>query len=308
LQSTAAVLSVSAAGFGLLAVKRRLPGVPFVMQAHGTSWAEVRSKWRSRRLKGIASSARNLLWLPRDLATYGRFDALVAVGEPVRAALCSAPIRWFTRAGSIHLIENGVDSGLFRPDPESRREVRERLGVAEHTPVMLSANRLHAQKGTHHGLAGIACLANRLPEFRYLIAGDGPERDSLKSAVRAAGLNGSVKLLGRVDRSELAWWMRGADALLFLTEREEGLPLNVLEALATGLPVVTSEHLTIFESAAIHAVDPRDPRMVCEALLRALRQRGEATGVSLLPATFELKHAARRYLSLFGLRPEAVRL
>jgi glycosyltransferase involved in cell wall biosynthesis len=304
LHSTAAVLSVSAAGFGLLPLKRSLPGVPFVMQAHGTSWAEARSKWRSRRMRSIASSARNLLWLPRDLAAYGRFDAVVAVGEPVRASLRSAPIRWLTRAESIHLIENGVDRTLFRPDSRSRREARARLGVDERTPIVLSANRLHVQKGTHHGVAAMGCLARTMPDVRYLIAGDGPERDPLQSAVRAAGLQGAVKFLGRVDRSELALWMHGADALLFLTEREEGLPLNVLEALATGLPVITSKHLKLFESSALHAVDPRDPVRVCEELARILGS-GERSRVSLLPPTFELGYAARRYLSLFGLRAES---
>src|SRR6185437_5959995 len=180
LQSTAAVLSISAAAFGLLPMKRRLRGVPIVMQAHGTSWAEVRSKWRSRRMKSIASSAVNLLWLPRDLAAYGKFDAVIAVGERVRASLRSAPISWFTRADSIHLVENGVDSSLFHPDSESRREVRARLGVDEQTPVVISANRLHIQKGTHHCIAAIARFARTMPGIRYLIAGDGPERDSLE--------------------------------------------------------------------------------------------------------------------------------
>ncbi|HJS91187.1 MAG TPA: glycosyltransferase family 4 protein [Steroidobacteraceae bacterium] len=304
LQSTAAVLSVSAAGFGLLPIKRRLPHVPFVMQAHGTSWAEVRSKWRSRRLKSMVSSARNLLWLPRDLASYGRFDAVVAVGERVRASLRSAPIKWFTRAESIHLIENGVDSSLFRPDPESRREVRARLGVDERTPVVISANRLHVQKGTHLCIAAIADLARSGCGVRYVIAGDGPERDSLKEAIHAAGLDGSVTLLGRIGRSELAWWMRGADAMLFLTQRDEGLPLNILEALATGLPVVASKHLQTFASAAIHEVDPRDPKIVCGALIRALGQSGERTPFSLLPAVFELRLAVRRYLTLFGLHAD----
>jgi glycosyltransferase involved in cell wall biosynthesis len=92
--------------------------------------------------------------------------------------------------------------------------------------------------------------------------------------------------------------------MLFLTERDEGLPLNVLEALATGIPVVTSSHLKIFESSAIHAVDPRDLPMVCGALTRALGESGGRTGVSRLPPTFELRHAARRYLSLLGLRPD----
>ncbi|HEY1889182.1 MAG TPA: glycosyltransferase family 4 protein [Steroidobacteraceae bacterium] len=303
LKSTAAILSVSAAAFGLLPMKRRFRGVPIVMQAHGTSWAEVRSKWRSRRMRSIASSTVNLLWLPRDIAAYRKFDTIVAVGEPVRASLRSAPISWFTRPESIHLIENGVDASLFRPDTESCREVRARLGVDEQTPVVISANRLHVQKGTHHCIAAIAGLVRTMPGIRYLIAGDGPERDSLERAVRSAGLSTCVQLLGRLDRNELAWWMRGADALLFLTERDEGLPLNVLEALATGLPVVTSDHLKIFESPAIHAVDPRDPNMVCDALVRILA-KAERTDVSRLPPIFELQHAARRYLSLLRLRPD----
>lgn len=70
MESTQAVLSVSAAGFGILPLKRRLTNIPFVMQAHGTSWGEVLSKWRSRRPKSILTLLRNVLWLGRDLYSY----------------------------------------------------------------------------------------------------------------------------------------------------------------------------------------------------------------------------------------------
>lgn len=302
--SALAVLSVSAAGFGLLPLKRRLTDIPFVMQAHGTSWAEVVSKWRSRRLRSITSSARNLLWLPRDMHAYGRFDAVIAVGEKVSDSLRSAPAKWFVRPESVHLISNGVDARLFRPDSQSRGEVRARLGIDEQVPVLISANRLHRQKGTHHCLEAVSHFARRVPEFRYVIAGDGPDQAFLQSAIRNYGLGGSVRMLGRVAREELAWWLRGADVLLFLTEHEEGLPLNVLEALATGVEVVASEHLRLFESSSIHRADPRDPEKVREVLGRVLAGRGNFARSCRLPPTFELQYAARQYLSVLGLRAD----
>lgn len=299
LKSTHAVLSVSAAGFGVLALKPRLKSVPFVMQAHGTSWAEIVSKWRSRRIRNLVSSLNNFIWMPRDMWAYRRFDAVVAVGEKVQNSLRSAPTKWLVRPHSVSVIANGVDVGLFRPDPKSRREVRARLGIDERAPVVVSANRLHVQKGTHHCLEAIAKFGRIAPEFRYLVAGDGPEFDSLRSIIRHYGLERSVLLMGRVERTDLAWWLRGADALLFLTEREEGLPLNVLEALATGVPIVASKCLTVLESPDIHRVDPRKPGEVCDALNKVISEGRNAEKCSRLPPAFELQYAARQYLSMF---------
>jgi glycosyltransferase involved in cell wall biosynthesis len=293
----AAILSVSAAGFGLLKLKNRFAGVPFIMQAHGTSWDEILSKWRSGSPKSILKSGRNLYWLPKDLAAYRKFDTVVAVGETVAASLARPPISLFLPAAKRMLIANGIDTTLFGPSLAARQNLRRRLDVSDNTKVIISANRLHAQKGTANGIEAFSLLARGNPSHQYWIAGDGPEAEHLKSLAAQRGVQNQVRFLGRLDRAILATHMQAADVFLFLTERVEGLPLNVLEALASGLPAVVSSDIGLFNTKSLIPVAPRN-HSEAAAALRQAALAGAVERSSLLPPEYDIKTCARAYLSL----------
>lgn len=295
LKTTQAVLSVSAAAFSILPLKKKLPGVTFIMQAHGSSWGEVISKWRSHRFKAILSSALNLLWLPKDLLSYPKFDVVVAIGERVYRDLTTSPASWTLPKSKVRLINNGIDTSIFRPSIEGRRATRIRLGLAEDTPVLISASRLHAQKGVVNTLRAFALLLKDIPKAMYLIAGDGPERANLEAICSELGISDHVKFLGTLDRPELAKTLQAGDAFIFLTERVEGLPLNIMEALASGLPAVVSEHLCLFPSPAIHLLPPRDCSSVKSCIYKLLT-KNESQQPSQLPNEFELTHSSQKYL------------
>ena len=129
-----------------------------------------------------------------------------------------------------------------------------------------------------------------------MLVGDGPERPRLERRINELGLQHCVRLVGSRPRAELVGWFSAADALLFPTHRAEGLPLVVLEALACGLPVLTTP-----QGAA-------DPELPCDriaaddlegfaAALRRLSPR--PVRPSRLPPAFHLDHSARAYLDLF---------
>ena len=297
MESTNAVVSVSAAGFGLLSLKRKLPRVSFIMQAHGTSWGEVASKWRSRQLRSILGSARNLMWLPKDLLAYRQFDSVVAVGNRIYKDLTRPPASWALPAARVRLINNGIDTNLFHPSLDGRQQARERLNIDERVPVVLSASRLHVQKGVAHGIRVFARFLEKAPNAIYLIAGDGPERAALEALARGLGVFAHVRFLGALDRSALAKFLQAADVFLFLTDRVEGLPLNVLEALASGLPTVISDHLSISDTPGIIPVSPRDLLSCSKYLLNALEGSGAARA-SLLPQQFTLAHSSEQYADL----------
>ena len=294
------VLSVSAGGFGLLPVRQRNPGLPFVLQAHGTSIGEVISKWRSGRVKAIASSVRNVAWIGKDLAAYRQFDAIVAVGERVAADLSAWPMRACIDRRRLEVIPNGVDTALFRPDADARSRVRDALGWGEDLRVVVSASRLHQQKGLDLGLDAFARLAGRRADLRYLIVGEGPEAQALKRRADDLGIAGRVHFAGGVLREEVAGYLNAADVMLFTTTRAEGNPLNVLEALSAGLPVVASQHLYRNgpPGEGIVLVDPGDPAAVAAALQRVL-----AIGPSRqsrLPVGLSMAESVQAYLDLFA--------
>lgn len=296
--SVDAVLSVSAAGYGLLPARQTLPGVRFVMQAHGTAIGEIVSKWRIRRPKALATSAYNALWLLRDLATYRKFDCVVCVGEAVYRSLRRAPTSWFLPRDRVTVIPNGVDTHVFSPDTEARGRARCELGWAQDHRVIVTVSRLHPQKGVEHALNGFAAYSARDPRARYLIVGGGSQEAELRDLSIELGVGEKVTFTGNVRRAKVADYLRAADAFLFTNTREEGLPLNLLEAAAVGLPLVVSESLLGLASSCSVArgVAPRDVGSIASALESMLStHKGPIRPEPRLPREYSLEYCAQRY-------------
>jgi len=293
------VLSVSAGGFGLLRLRERMPHVPFVMQAHGTSIGEVVSKWRSRSVRALATSARNVAWIVKDFVAYPQFDAIVAVGDRVAHDLTAWPARWIVDKNRVRVIRNGIDTGIFRPDSDAGRRVRADLGWSEDFRVVISASRLHRQKGVAYGLQAFALLAEHREDLRYLIVGDGPELQALRERAVSLEIDDKVHFVGGVAREAIPGYLNAADVMMFTTTRVEGEPLNVLEALAVGLPTVVSRHLYREgpPSDQILLAKPSDPAAVAAALHRALAIPSRRE--SKLPLGYSAAASIEQYLELF---------
>jgi glycosyltransferase involved in cell wall biosynthesis len=134
----------------------------------------------------------------------------------------------------LYLVPNGIDTALFRPLPAEEREtLRKQLGVAGKI-VVLYVGRLSPEKNPLGLLEAWARLGP--PQDAVLaLAGEGPERGAV--AARAAQLGDAVRVLGPV-LDPLAWY-QAAD-LFVLASVSEGLSNALLEALACGLPVVST--------------------------------------------------------------------
>ena len=294
------VLSVSAGGYGLLPLQSIAPHLCFVFQAHGTSIGETISKWRSASPRGLITSGRNVVWIARDLGAYRKFDAIVAVGARVAEDFRIWPITNFVDRKRLILIPNGIDTRPFRPNADARDRIRKELGLTEDTAVVASVCRLHRQKGVDLGLDAISLIAKETGKICYLVVGDGPESESLISKARRMALSKVVHFVGAVGRERVADYLNAADAMLFATRRIEGNPLNILEALSVGLPVIASEHLkkTIPTSENIKLVNPHNAFHVASALKSAFTLNSPR--VSLLPTGCSLTESASSYLDLFG--------
>jgi colanic acid/amylovoran biosynthesis glycosyltransferase len=117
---------------------------------------------------------------------------------------------------------------------------------------LLSVGRLVEKKGFEYAIRGVAKILRRFPTLRYDIAGDGPERVHLERVIAELGVLGNVRLLGWQDRTEVLRLL--GQAHLFLapsvtsqTGDQEGIPLVVHEAMAMGLPVLSTYHTGIPE-------------------------------------------------------------
>ncbi|MDR0181663.1 glycosyltransferase family 4 protein [Lysobacter arvi] len=288
------VFSVSAGALGF-AGGRHSRRSTFVAQMHGTAWGEFVSKMRQRSLWACLKSLRNIAWMFRDLR-YRYFDAFVAVGPAVSNDMLSFPTRAIMGPAPALTISNGIDSERFAFDQDARQRIRHLLGIDEKSRVLISASRLHPQKGILEGLRAFAGAADGDPMLRYIVVGDGPDARRLKEAADALGVTSKVYFIGRIERDLLAEYLSAADVFLFSTTRVEGLPMNVLEAIAAGLPVIVSAHVADprFESVV---VDPKDHL----AMVKAIETTRPATNrASKLSEEFTLYYSADAYLSLFA--------
>lgn len=139
------------------------------------------------------------------------------------------------------VIGNGVDLTNFRVLP--RDESRRRLGLPEHARVLVSVGGLVERKGFHRVIECLPALRERFPDLHYLIAGgpspEGDWTDKLREMVQALGLQQCVHFLGPVAPKDLSGTLSAADVFVLAT-RNEGWANVFLEAMACGLPVVTT--------------------------------------------------------------------
>ncbi|QSE87081.1 glycosyltransferase family 4 protein [Rhodococcus koreensis] len=233
------VISISSAGASLLPGRRR--PFPVVAQCHGTAWAEVQSSVTTGGIREWMKVLINCARIPREAYAYRRFDRVWAVSKEVRDQLTARP--YTTPKSRIGLIPNGIDSLKFTFDADRRESIRAEWGIAHDTSVGVSLSRLHKQKGVDVAIRSLAVpgAAGRL----LLVAGGGPERTRLAQLAETLGVADRVRFLGHVEGEEIIDLLCGADALIFPTRRHEGLPLSLLEALAMGLPVLTTAQCNV---------------------------------------------------------------
>ena len=110
-------------------------------------------------------------------------------------------------------------------------------GVERDIPFV-SVGRLDEQKGYTYLLEAAAVLMKREPDFRLSIVGDGPLRQSLEQQAASLGLNDTVRFEGQ--SAEVSRYLHRAHVFV-LSSLWEGLPYTIIEAMASGLPVVTTD-------------------------------------------------------------------
>lgn len=155
-------------------------------------------------------------------------DRLIAVSQDVGDTYAE-------RAGKARLavIANGITPPA--PSHDGRDAVRGELGLDNTAPLVLTVARFTTQKDHASLLMAVPQVLLQHPNARFVFVGDGPEKQRIADSVREAGLESSVTLLGR--REDVPDLLAAAD-LFVLPSLFEGLPLVLLEAMATGLPIV----------------------------------------------------------------------
>jgi len=144
--------------------------------------------------------------------------------------------------GKIRVVGNGVDLAKFSPIAKSI--ARQRLGLPDGAPVLISVGALVERKGIHRVLEVLPRLQSAFPGLRYLVVGgaspEGDWSDRLRRQVIATGLESCVTFLGKLRPEDLSSPLSAADVFILATSNE-GWANVFLEAMACGLPVVTTD-------------------------------------------------------------------
>lgn len=135
----------------------------------------------------------------------------------------------------IVVIPNGIRLEKFGPDPVARAAVRAELGIPERAIVVGTVGRVDEFKNQPLLLMAIAPLLG--PDVHVVFVGDGPTREALEASVKALTDPDKAHVLGR--RMDVARLLTAFD-IFCLSSKSEGLPLVVPEAMASGLPVVST--------------------------------------------------------------------
>ncbi|HKE18903.1 MAG TPA: glycosyltransferase [Kofleriaceae bacterium] len=159
-------------------------------------------------------------------------DVFVAVSQPTANV---AAERRECRRDRLHVVPNGIDLGRFAPDSGARREIRRELGIPEQAFAVGTVGRLWPEKGHAYLIRSVEPVLG--DGFHLVITGEGPERDNLVRQVGELARPDCVHLTG--NRRDVPRLLAALDAFV-LTSKSEGLPLVIPEAMAAGLPVVST--------------------------------------------------------------------
>jgi glycosyltransferase involved in cell wall biosynthesis len=190
------------------------------------------------------------------------------------------------REDKIRVIHNGVDTNKFKPAAD-KRKVKEELGLNPDDLAILSVGRLYARKGLFTLIESMPAIVKRFKNAKFIISGKGQSDEMRKLITHAEkiGVKDNIIFTGYYPDKKLPKLYQAADVFAFSTFYEHH-PFAVLEALATGLPVVTTNvggiPETIESGKNGFLVDPFNPNKFADRILYLLEHPAEAKEMGVL--------------------------
>lgn len=201
----------------LAALKRRLGDIPLAITNHGL-YSQSAPEW-----------VFDLYLRTLGRWTFDQADVVFCYTETDKQRVKDLGV-----GSRIKVVANGIDTERFTPEgPKSKL-------VESDGPVVLFVGRLVEGKRPAIAVEAFAEVAREYPDAELYLCGDGPLQDELERQVLERGIEDAVTFLGHVPYDEMPKVYRSGDVLV-LPSRAEGLPRTVLEAFASGVPVVASD-------------------------------------------------------------------
>ena len=226
-----------------------------------------------------------------------RFDAVVAVSETIAESLRHSGIR----GSKIRVIDNGIELHSFT---QAHATLADELSKKQNL-VVGTVGRLVPQKGLEYYLRAASEVLQDFPNAIFQVIGSGTEREKLEQMTRDLGINQNFVFAGECSDMPAAY---AAMDVFVLASIDEGMPMVVLEALASKKPVVATRvgavpSLVIHEKTGL-LVAPKDVPALKQAILRLLNDaplRSELgkNGEALVKRSYSREIMAQNYLQLY---------
>jgi len=248
----------------------RMAGVPVVASAlHSTGWPD-RVQFANRLLAPLT-------------------DAFIAVAEPHARYLAAHE---GCTATKVRVVPNGVDVKRFCPRTPNDG-LRKSLDLPDGAPVVGIVAALRPEKNHWLFLSAADRVLRESPDARFLIVGDGPQRELLEALARLLSVSHAVRFLG--TRNDVPEVLALIDVLA-LTSHIEANPVSILEAMAAGKPVVAtrvgSVDRAVQDGHTGYLVSPGNEEELARRLIELLRNRVAATAMGRAGRQFVLENAS----------------
>jgi glycosyltransferase involved in cell wall biosynthesis len=276
-----------------------------VVHAHGYK-ADIYA-YLALRTSGVSLVSTCHTWYDNDrkVFLYGVLDRLilrgyarvVAVSEDVRQRLLKSGVE----ANKVSIIRNGID---LRPFDRVSAAVKDALGWSA-CPLIGLVGRLSVEKGVDIFLQAAARVSAHCPDTRFVVAGDGPDRTELDALIDKLNIRDHVRMLGRYDDMPALY---ASLDIMVSASRREGLPIVLLEGMASRLPLVATavdQVPTVIQNGRTGVLVPaEDPELLAAAIIELLgdpaeRERLGSAARQLVEDEFSAERMTTDYLRVY---------
>jgi len=231
-------------------------------------------------------------------------DRIVTTGEAIRQRFLQE-LR--LNAAKVISIPSGVDLRQFSPEQVDGKRVRHELGLEAATPLVGVVAVLRSWKGHRLFLESVPPILQQVPQARFLIVGDGPQRANIRRWIQEMGLAEAVMMLGH--REDIPEILAALDVVVSASTAAEGVPQALLQALAMRRPVAATDvggipEVIRHEETGL-LVPPGDPAALAAAIASLLADPGRGAslgnaGRQLVEKEFALKAMLGRLEGLYA--------
>jgi glycosyltransferase involved in cell wall biosynthesis len=178
-------------------------------------------------------------WFARQVFRYA--SVVTACSPDLRAGA----IKLGSPASRVQLLPWGADPDVFSPN-RNIAKIREKHGLSTDIPILLSLGRLVRKKGLKYLIQAMPMILSAQPKTVLLIAGNGPEKNSLQNLTHKLGVQESIQFIGEIEWQDVPDYLALTDVFAVPSIHDEhgnldGLPTTILEAMASGCPIVATD-------------------------------------------------------------------